>query len=189
MGDRCISFGYTPEYFESLTAGAGIKWSFSTPRLPPLRALSGLVARACAGVAGASAVPWEELGLELAARTLHLVSGSPKVNAASAGALRRVTRAVRTIERHPDTGHTLASLARDARLSPYHFLRTFQLVTGVTPHQFILRARLREAALRLAEPERVLDIALDCGFGDLSNFNRSFRAEFGVSPRVFRRRI
>ena len=35
-------------------------------------------------------------------------------------------------------------------LSPYHFLRTFQRLTGVTPHQFVLRKRLREAALRLA---------------------------------------
>jgi AraC family transcriptional regulator len=32
----------------------------------------------------------------------------------------------------------------------------------------------------------VLDIALDCGFGDVSNFNRAFRREFGMSPRRFR---
>jgi AraC-like DNA-binding protein len=38
-----------------------------------------------------------------------------------------------------------------------------------------------------AEPGKVIDIALDCGFGDVSNFNRAFRTEFGVSPRVFRR--
>jgi len=57
----------------------------------------------------------------------------------------------------------------------------------VTPHQYVLRARLREAAMRLAvEHARVIDIALDCGFGDVSNFNRAFRAEFGVSPRVYR---
>jgi len=37
-----------------------------------------------------------------------------------------------------------------------------------------------------AESTRILDIALDCGFGDVSNFNRAFRTEFGVSPRVFR---
>jgi AraC-like DNA-binding protein len=36
------------------------------------------------------------------------------------------------------------------------------------------------------EPAKVLDIALDCGFGDVSNFNRAFRAEFGVSPRAWR---
>jgi AraC family transcriptional regulator len=45
----------------------------------------------------------------------------------------------------------------------------------------------REAALRLAaEPSKVLDIALDCGFGDVSNFNRTFRAEFVASLLTYR---
>ena len=78
-------------------------------------------------------------------------------------------------------------LARMANLSPYHFLRIFECLTGVTPHQFILRARLRAAATRLVEePHKILDIALDCGFGDVSNFNRAFRTEFGMSPRRYR---
>jgi AraC-like DNA-binding protein len=34
--------------------------------------------------------------------------------------------------------------------------------------------------------ERITDIALDVGFEDLSNFVRSFRAEFGTSPRSYR---
>jgi ketosteroid isomerase-like protein len=55
-------------------------------------------------------------------------------------------------------------MARYAGLSPYYFLRTFERVTGITPHQYVMRARLREAATRLvAEPGNVLDIALDCG--------------------------
>jgi len=63
----------------------------------------------------------------------------------------------------------------------------FHQVTGVTPHQYVRRARLRLAATRLmVEPHRILDIALDSGFGDVSNFNHAFRAEFGVSPRFFR---
>ena len=71
---------------------------------------------------------------------------------------------------------SLADLARSAGLSPYHFLRTFKRVTGVTPHQWLLRARLREAARRLsASRESVTDIALDVGFEDLSNFMRSFQ--------------
>jgi transcriptional regulator GlxA family with amidase domain len=103
--------------------------------------------------------------------------------------LARVTAAVRRIERDPDDALSLRSLAREARLSPYHFLRTFERLTGVTPHQYVLRVRLRRAATALAtEPAKVLDVALDSGFGDLSNFNRAFRAEFGVSPRVYRRR-
>jgi AraC-like DNA-binding protein len=61
-------------------------------------------------------------------------------------------------------------------------------VTGITPHQYVRRARLREAGMRLvAEPGKVLDLALDSGFGDVSNFNRAFRAEFGMSPIAFRR--
>ena len=79
-------------------------------------------------------------------------------------------------------------MAREAGLSPYHFLRTFERLTGVTPHQYVLRARACVKRPRgwLTEPGKVLDVALDCGFGDVSNFNRAFRAEFGVSPRMFR---
>jgi AraC-like DNA-binding protein len=74
-----------------------------------------------------------------------------------------------------------------ARMSPYHFLRSFRAVTGVTPHQWLLRARLRDAADKLASTKLpVTDIALDVGFDDLSNFTRTFRAEFGASPREYR---
>ena len=60
-------------------------------------------------------------------------------------------------------------------------------MTGLTPHQYARRARLREAAAHLATSSaRVIDVALDCGFADVSNFNRAFRDEFGVSPRVYR---
>jgi AraC-like DNA-binding protein len=83
----------------------------------------------------------------------------------------------------------LDDLARDAGMSRFHFLRTFTRVTGVTPHQWILRARLREAAARLTSTKApVTEIALDVGFDDLSNFIRTFRAEFGVSPRAHRAR-
>jgi len=88
----------------------------------------------------------------------------------------------------PAARWTLHQLATDAGLSPFHYLRTFQQLTGVTPHQFVLRARLREAATRLAQDRaKVIDIALDSGFGDISNFNRAFRAEFGVAPEGYRR--
>ena len=75
----------------------------------------------------------------------------------------RVSAAVRAIEATPDAPHTLATLAGESGVSPYHFLRTFRQVTGVTPHQYVLRARLRAAAWRLATPApvRILDVALD----------------------------
>jgi AraC-like DNA-binding protein len=72
-------------------------------------------------------------------------------------------------------------------MSNFHFLRTFKQVMQVTPHQYILRARLRKAAVQLKKnKDKILEIALDAGFGDLSNFNQAFRTEFGVSPMRFR---
>lgn len=98
-----------------------------------------------------------------------------------------MTDVLRYMAAHSAAPHKIAGLARMARLSPYHFLRSFKAATGVTPHQWLLRARLREAAEKLAATHApVTDIALDVGFEDLSNFTRSFRAEFGASPRQFR---
>jgi len=192
MGDRCISFHYAPDYFEDLAADAGLrggKPDFRAVRLPPLRSLSPLVAQVSASLEASADQPWEEIGVHLAVQTAKLAG--PFLSGASdvlSSAEARVTRAVRRIEHHPDERLNLSGLAIEAGLSPYHFLRTFEHLTGVTPHQYVLRARLREAAMRLTtRPNRVLDIALDCGFGDVSNFNRAFRAEFGASPGVYRR--
>jgi AraC family transcriptional regulator len=215
VGDRCISFGYDSEYFEGLAIEARsprISTPFSALRVPPVRELSALVARACASLAVSntafekeqkssttaavvhtsdsihSSSDWEEIGCELAARTLEIAGDKPGWRGSPA-AESRVTRSLRMIESQPDCGHSLAALAREAKLSRYHFLRTFRHLTGLTPHRYILRARLRKAATRLMlEPERrVADVALDSGFGDISNFNHSFHAEFGVNPRSYRR--
>ncbi len=198
-GDRCLSFQYSPDLFETLAADAGFRGSspaFGPLRLPPLRALSPVVARACAALARHSAqpsaphsaLPWEELSLDLARETVRASAGcSPRSHQPSPAALARLTSIVRRIEHQPDSSLTLAALARQAGLSRFHFLRSFERVTGLTPHQYVLRARLREASVRLLESrQRVLDIALDCGFGDVSNFNHAFRAEFGLSPRAHR---
>jgi AraC family transcriptional regulator len=190
-GDRCISFWYAADYFERLAADAGARGrslAFPVSGLPPVRALSPLIARASAGALGADDVAWDELAADLAARTVRLAAGlSSDQRPLPLNAEARVSRTVRAIDRRADAAQPLGTLAKEAGLSPYHFLRTFERLTGLTPHQYVRRARLREAATRLlTESRKVLDVALDCGFGDVSNFNRAFRAEFGVSPRVFR---
>lgn len=191
-GDRCVSFSYTPDFFERLAADAGADGSgrrFKNLRLPPLRVLSPLIAQILALVSHPTVLPSEELSIQLAAQTVRHENGlSTCSTGIRTGNVSRVTRIVRMIEQFPDASHSLAELAREAGLSPYHFLRTFQSLAGTTPHQYSLRIRLRRAAVRLrTERSRILDLALDCGFGDVSNFNRAFRAEFGVSPRVYRR--
>jgi len=187
-GDRCISFGYSKQYFQTLIAGNNTDLRFDLLRLPPLQETAGLVARAFAALGGAQDADWEDLGIALAIQVAELSAGiAPRQSQPNAAAIARVTRLVRRIEHEPDAPLTVAAMARGARLSPYHFIRAFEQVTRLTPHQYLLRARLRAAAFRLLdEPDRILDIALDCGFGDISNFNRAFRAEFGMSPRAYR---
>lgn len=191
-GDRCVSFHYEPEYFEKIAVGAGVrrgKAEFETPRIPAVREVSGLVARACSGIEGGAAeMSWEEFAVQLAALAVELANDvRPRNEEVAASTLARVTRSVRAIERQAEGELNLAAMAREAGLSPYHFLRTFERLTGVTPHQYVRRMRLRKAAVRLArEKTKVLDVALDCGFGDVSNFNRAFREEYGMSPRRYR---
>lgn len=189
-GDRCVSFRYEPGFFQQILAAAGAQDDhFSVSRLPPLRDTAPLVARALIGVVGGEPA-WEELALETAAAALGLAARQPPSRASlPTRAVARVTQSVRAIERDPAARVSLARLAADAGLSPYHYLRTFTLVTGVTPHQFIVRARLRAAAARLArEDGKVIDVALESGFNDVSNFNRAFRSEFGVAPLAYRQR-
>jgi AraC-like DNA-binding protein len=193
VGDRCLSFRFSPEYFEAISGGTGARRSrrtFRALRLPPVRTLSPVIADACAALAGSTEVAWEELGVRLAVRAVE-VDGEvdPDRSAISPAAVARVTRTVRLIEAKSASDLTLVRLAQEARLSPFHYLRTFESLTGLTPHQYLLRTRLRAAATRLAfGPAKIVEIALDAGFGDVSNFNRAFRTEFGVSPRIYRHR-
>jgi AraC family transcriptional regulator len=82
---------------------------------------------------------------------------------------------------------TAARILQLTRVSVIMKPSTFEGLTGTTPHQYLLRTRLRRAAIRLrSERAKILDVALDSGFGDVSNFNRALRAEFGASPRAYR---
>src|SRR5579864_2872161 len=66
-GDRCLSFTYAPQYFERLATAAGVSGrtlNFLVLRLPPLRRLSPLVARACGALASAPGMHWEELSVQ-----------------------------------------------------------------------------------------------------------------------------
>jgi AraC family transcriptional regulator len=197
-GDRCVAFHYSPEFLARLGEDLGIgDRRFDAPRLPPARVLAPFVAAASTLLTSAESealgCECEAVSLQLAARVMT-IDGDLELEPlprSEPAAVKRVSDVVRLMEREPDAARalTLTALADAVGLSPYYFLRSFSAITGTTPHQYILRARLRRAAVRLrVEDTRILDIALDSGFDDLSNFNRAFRAEFGASPRGYRQR-
>ncbi len=185
-GDECLSFQFTAEGADALNPMAE---HWATRAVPPVAELSVLGELAQAAAEGRSDVGLDEVGQLLADRFLAVVSGrAVRPQAASAGDRRRAVEAALWIEARAAEAIDLDGAARFAGLSPFHFLRLFRRVVGVTPHQYLVHCRLKRAAGLLAEPERAItDIAYEVGFGDLSNFVRSFHRAAGVSPRGFRK--
>jgi AraC family transcriptional regulator len=185
-GDECLAFHLGEEALEA--AGAPSE-AFRLGCLPPLPELMVLGELAQAAAEGRSHVGLDELGLCLAARFAALVSGrSAEAAAGPARDRRRAVEAALWIDAHAHEPIDLERMARAVALSPFHFLRLFSSALGVTPHQYLVRARLRRAARLLADEARsITDVALEVGFGDLSNFVRTFHRAAGVSPRHFRK--
>lgn len=184
-GDECLSFRLAPEVADTVGSEETV-WKRGA--LPPLAQIMVLGELAQAAATGASGVGLDEVGMLLAMRLAELVGGkSQQLRRASPRDRRRAVETALWLDANAHEPVDLESAARRAGLSPYHFLRLFAGIVGVTPHQYLLRSRLRRAARALAEDDRpVGDIALDVGFADLSNFVRTFRRAAGVSPRGFR---
>ncbi|TIO79307.1 MAG: AraC family transcriptional regulator [Mesorhizobium sp.] len=189
-GDRCLSFHFAPAYMERIAADVpgARKLDFETPRLPPMPALAPLLAQAEAARETGDAGAFEDLGLNIAGAVVAAAAGSPRVAPApSRRDQKRVAEAVRLIELNADRPLSVTELADGTATSPYHFLRTFRHVAGMTPYQFLLRTRLHRAAVRLrTSNEAISTIAFDAGFNDLSTFNRRFRREMGEAPGAYR---
>lgn len=183
-GDECLSFSFSHELVDEI--GKADAWQAGcAPPLPELMVLGEL---AQAAACGRSDIGLAEVGHALASRFVEVVSGrTQKPPRANARDRRRVVETALWIDAHSHRSIALEDAAREAGVSPFHFLRLFSSVLGVSPHQYLVRSRLRHAARLLTDDERaVTDIAYDVGFGDLSNFVRTFHRAAGVSPLKFR---
>jgi AraC-like DNA-binding protein len=184
-GDECLSFFLSPELVEAIGDRREIWQIGSAPPLPELMVLGEL---GQAAALGRSDIGLDEIGQYFANRFVEVVSGRRRKPVAASGRDRR--RAVETalwIDAHSHQQIDLEQAAARAGISPFHFLRLFSSVLGVTPHQYLVRSRLRHAARLLAEDDiSITDIAYEVGFGDLSNFVRTFHRAAGVSPLRFR---
>src|ERR1035437_942738 len=184
-GDECLSFFLGPELVEAIGDRTEVWRIGAAPPLPELMVLGEL---AQAAAEGRSDIGLDEVGQIFTSRFVEVVWGQAREPAPTKARDRR--RAVETalwIDAHSHQQIDLEHAAGQAGISPFHFLRLFSSVLGVTPHQYLVRSRLRHAARLLADDAiSVTDVAYDVGFGDLSNFVRTFHRAAGVSPRRFR---
>ncbi len=184
-GDECLSFYLAPELVETVGDDAEVWQAGAAPPLPELMVLAELAQTAADGN---SDIGLDEIGQVLASRFVEVVSGKPrKAGSLAARDRRRAVETALWIDAHSHEPINLEDAAAQAGISSYHFLRQFSEVVGATPHQYLVRSRLRHAARRLADDDSpITEIAYDVGFGDLSNFVRTFHRAAGASPLKFR---
>jgi len=100
---------------------------------------------------------------------------------------RRVQKVKQYINDHYNEPLKLADLADLVGMSPVAFSRFFRQRTGRTLSDYIVDIRLGFAARMLVDSSRnISEICYECGFNNLSNFNRTFKAKRNYTPRDFR---
>src|SRR5262249_48622002 len=133
-GDECLSFHVAPDLVDALGYRREIWQTVCVPPLPELMVL-GELAQAIAE--GARDIRPDEIGVLLAARFVAILSGQPRrPTEARTGDRRRAVEAALWIDAHSHEPLGLESAAEEFELSPFHFLRLFAKVLGVTPHQY-----------------------------------------------------
>ncbi len=185
-GDECLHFQFSPELAETIS---GTLDTWRSGALPPLSDVMVVGELAQSVAAGRSDLGLDEAGLLLASRFSQAATGvKPAGRFVRGYDRRRMVETALWLDQYSHRAIDLESTAAKAGLSSFHFLRLFVRVLGVSPHQYLVRSRLRHAARLLADESRAItDVAFDVGFGDLSNFVRTFHRAAGVSPRAFRR--
>ena len=99
----------------------------------------------------------------------------------------RAAAALNYFESHLDEATTPAVLARKAGFAPHRFARLMKRFFGLTPSQFIAKARITTASRLLRETDQsVASIAVSCGFYDHSAFTRAFKKVTGNTPMQLR---
>jgi AraC-like DNA-binding protein len=100
----------------------------------------------------------------------------------------RLCRARDMLREMDDGPRTIDDLAREAAMSPFHFIRQFSALFGATPHQFRIQARLERAKHLLALGGSVTDVCMQVGFSSLGSFSALFARRVGTPPSAYRRR-
>ncbi len=93
----------------------------------------------------------------------------------------------RMITEAPEKVFTVEQMAARICVSPYHMIRQFRAVCGLTPHQFQIQCRVRKAQRLLGESRSVTETAYAAGFCDQSHFDRCFGKIVRLTPKEYQK--
>ena len=102
--------------------------------------------------------------------------------------LSQMERALDYIDRNLTEDIHLEEVARQAAMSSAYFSTLFKKLNGMTLWEYVQSRRIELAAEKLLNTDRsVAEIAMECGYNSISNFNRSFKAVTGQTPVAYRK--
>jgi transcriptional regulator GlxA family with amidase domain len=86
-----------------------------------------------------------------------------------------------------ETDQAVRVIAEAVGISPFHFIRVFDAVFGVTPAQYRTTQRIERARELLARDHSVTEVCLELGFSSLGSFSNAFTKRVGMAPSKYRR--
>ncbi|MBE6379871.1 MAG: helix-turn-helix domain-containing protein [Lentisphaerae bacterium] len=118
---------------------------------------------------------------------IHILRYAKSQSGQVSNAMFRIGQAVRFMERNFEQNFSLQQLCSYVHMSESSFRHHFRALTGLSPIDYLIKLRLRKAALMMFHSDQpISNIALLCGFSDGNYFARKFRQIFQASPREFR---
>jgi AraC-like DNA-binding protein len=120
-------------------------------------------------------------------RNMHTLSDATFNNAEFSYNSRRIGKAVDYMNQNFQKSISLTEVAKLANMTDVSFSRFFKTRTGITFMDSLLEMRLGHASRLLIDTtQSVSEVAYNCGFNNISNFNRLFKKKKGCTPKVFR---
>jgi len=159
----------------------GITFEFTAPVLRDHALAARLRAVLDAATTGRDALHSEAALLTLLARLMKPAAARPAVDSG-------VSMARERIDDDPAATLTLSTLAADAGLSRYQFLRAFTRLTGLPPHAYLLQRRVQLARRFVRGGLPLAEAAAASGFADQSHMTRCFVRSLGLTPGAYARR-
>ena len=104
------------------------------------------------------------------------------------GSNSKIKRAVNYIDTHLGDDDVIEQAVMLSGYSPGHFARLFRMATGDSTYRYLRRQRLDAARHMLVHSRiKIIDIALELGFGSHQDFTRAFKTFYGQSPSSYRK--
>ena len=113
-----------------------------------------------------------------------------EVKTSSKNVLHTIRPALEYIRKNYNKNISINELAKISHISPSYFMGCFKNATGISAVEYICQLRIKTACELIRDSENnISDIALECGFSNLSNFNRQFKEHLGITPSEYKKKM